>query len=121
MIIIQVSRVFYSRTGRKYKVGARDKRGLTIRRLGNGDAVEGKPLRVTWRKIQKTADVLLTGKSLSFQTNASKGGISYTVAEESAIVFAMGNLVITDSNLRMFHLNPKYDGPTNILEIQGAL
>ena len=116
---IRTGNVFHSRTGKKYKIGSHDAKGFTVRRLGSGDVEEGKPVKVTFAKVQRTVDALLAKRALAFQTNYSKGGIDYTVAIEAGIVYALGEMVATDTGMRMFRLADGYSGPTVILETQG--
>ena len=80
---VRKGRVFHSRTGRKYKVQERDEKGFTISRESGG-----KPQRITWDMCAKVA-LRLNDGPLKYQANASKGGISYTVAIEIGVLFAL--------------------------------
>lgn len=101
-IHIQKGRVFHSRTGRKYKVMERDEKGFTISRESGG-----KPQRITWDMCKKVTDRLSEGP-LKYQANASQGGISYTVAVETGVLFALRDIyrktIVCDDKTRTITL-----------------
>ena len=86
-----------SRTGASYRIHKVDAKGFELIRDS------GKTLRITARKITKTyAD--LCQRSLRFQASPNNGGISYTVAEEAAIVWALADHITIDITNKLFHL-----------------
>ena len=89
-----------SRTGASYTIHKVDAKGFELMRAS------GKTLRITARKISKTyAD--LCERSLRFQASPTNGGISYTVAEEAAIVWALTDHITIDITNKLFHLKTK--------------
>jgi hypothetical protein len=86
-MVMEVGQVFRSRGGSEYKVSE-------VRASGRGagfSAVRlssGKEVRCSRRLIDRTRSALLAGKALKVQSNGP-GGISYTVAVEAAVLFAL--------------------------------
>ncbi len=96
---VKVGRVFHSRTGRKYKVQEVDEKGFVISRESGGT-----DQRITWAMCNKTWQRLQSAEVLKYQQNASKGGISYTVAVETGVLFALKDLVVCDDSTRTIKL-----------------
>ena len=86
-----------SRTGASYTIHKVDAKGFELMRDS------GKTLRITARKIAKTYTDLCE-RSLCFQASPTNGGISYTVAEEAAIVWALADHITIDLTNKLFHL-----------------
>ena len=92
-------RVFYSRTQRKYKVQDVTEKGFTISRESGGT-----DQKITWAMVQKTLGRLKNGEQLEYQANASQGGISYTVAVETGVLFALKDVILCDDKRRKITL-----------------
>jgi hypothetical protein len=100
---VKVGRVFHSRTGRKYKVQEVDGKGFVISRESGGT-----DQRITWAMCNKTWQ-RLQNEVLKYQANATKGGISYTVAVETGVLFALKDLVVCDDATRTISLKETSD------------
>ena len=89
---------FKSRGGAEYTVTEiHDNGGFTIERVSTGKAV-----RISGRIIGTVLARIGDGESLAYQANASKGGISYTVAIEAGVVYAMLDLLTRDDANRCY-------------------
>ena len=94
---VSIGDTFTSRTGSRYTVTeVRPDGGFTISRDG------GKPARVSGRMVARTLARLEAGERLAFQKNAPQGGISYTVAIESGVVYALRHHITRDDAARCF-------------------
>ena len=77
---------FESRTGQVYTlVTIHDDGGLTISRNSTGKLV-----KVPAGLIERTRERIAKGVTLKPQRSEKQGGISYTVAIESGVCFALG-------------------------------
>ena len=85
------------RRGRFYTIIDVDSQGFRIARQDTGSTV-----RITRNLIETTAASLLAGEALKFQASRTKGGISYTVAQTAAVVWALGDLIVPDDNARVY-------------------
>ena len=95
---VDIGAEFTSRTGSKYTVvGLHTCGGFTIKR-----ASSGKTVRISGRMLGRTLVRINKGESFAYQANATKGGISYTVAIEAGVVFAMGDLLTRDDANRCY-------------------
>ena len=94
---VSVGDVFESRTGRRYSVSeVRSDGGFTVTRDG------GKPVRISARMVARTLARLEAGESFAYQRNATQGGISYTVAIEAGVVYALRDRLQRDDSARRF-------------------
>jgi hypothetical protein len=94
---VAVGDTFHSRTGRQYTVTeVRSDGGFSIARDG------GKPARISGRMVARTLARLEAGERFAYQKNATQGGISYTVAIESGVVYALRNHLTRDDAARCF-------------------
>ena len=76
---------FKSRKGAEYVVVSVDAKGFTAERPSTGSQVI-----ITFSKCKKDLARLEAGEGpLAFQANPSKGGISYTVAIEAGVAWAL--------------------------------
>jgi len=91
---VQPGAEFQSRTGRLYTIGEVTARRFEVIRDG------GKPCLVSWKLVNSTLDRLQSGEVLTYQANGRQGGISYTVAVESGVLFALKDLAICDNTTR---------------------
>lgn len=89
--------------GRFYTIVDFDDQGFRIERQDTGSTV-----RITRNLIETTAASLLAGETLKFQASRTKGGISYTVAQTSAVVWALGELIIQDDKARVYRGNSDF-------------
>jgi len=64
----------------------------------------GKLVSISRKSVENTLSRLLAGEELLFQTNASKGGISYTVAIEATIVYVLAPFIEVDEKNRVYKL-----------------
>ena len=94
---IQEGLVFQSRTGSRYKVTAVKDTKFSIQSL-TGRV----PVTITKKAVENAQSRLEAGEELRFQKNRSGGGISYTVAIEAGVVFALGEWVTCDKEQRVF-------------------
>tara|TARA_A100001515_G_scaffold43865_1_gene34527 strand:- start:430 stop:741 length:312 start_codon:yes stop_codon:yes gene_type:complete len=94
---IQEGLVFQSRTGSRYKVTAVKDTKFSIQSL-TGRA----PVTITKKRVDDALSRLKAGEELAFQKNRPQGGISYTVAIEAGVVFALGEMVTCDKEMRVF-------------------
>ena len=83
---MKVGDKFVSRGGASYSVTSIVRTGFVIRR-----ASTGKEVKISSRMVSRCLQVLLEGGILAYQKNGSQGGISYTVAIEAGVVYALGN------------------------------
>jgi hypothetical protein len=90
-------RILKSRTGRRYKVVDYNDKRFTIQREDSSSTVN-----ITRSKIESTYQRLLQGEALAFQANPSNGGISFTVAIEVGVVWAIKELVNTDKKTKTY-------------------
>jgi len=95
---VRKGRVFHSRTGRKYKVQEVNETGFTISRESGGTNQ-----RITWTMVNKSLK-RLEDNPLRYQANASQGGISYTVAVETGVLFALKDLVACYDSMKIIVL-----------------
>lgn len=87
-----IGATYNSRTGSEYRIVALDKKGgFTAERIATGKTV--KISSSLLRKVSARADA---GEVFTYQRNAPQGGISYTVAVEAGVVYALG-LVADDA------------------------
>jgi hypothetical protein len=93
---VNVGDTFTSRTGAKYTVTETRPNGFTITRTS------GKTVRISARKVQQTAARLQAGERLAFQRNPKDGGISYTVAVEAGVVYALRDMLTRDDDARCY-------------------
>lgn len=93
---ITVGDVFTSRTGAQYTVTETRHNGFTITRTS------GKAVRISARKVQQTAARLQAGERLAYQRNPKDGGISYTVAVEAGVVYALRDMLTRDDDARCY-------------------
>ena len=92
---------FTSRGGASYTVTeVRDDGGFTIERASTGKAV-----RISGRMIAKTLDRAGAGETFKYRANATKGGISYTVAIEAGVVYALRSVLTRDDSNRQYITN----------------
>ena len=70
---LETSSTLKSRTGTEYKIKSFDAKGFTR-----------------------------AGEALKFQRNKSQGGISYTVAEEAGVVWALEEIIYIDTANRVY-------------------
>jgi hypothetical protein len=95
---IQVGDTFQSRGGSQYKVtevrAEGRAKGFTISRDSTG-----KEVRISEKLCRSSLTLLLSQGFLTYQANQKRGGISYTVAIEAGVVFALeGFLCRYDQN-----------------------
>lgn len=89
---------FTSRGGAAYTVTEdRGDKGFTITRDSTGRAV-----RISGRMIASTIDRAQAGESFAYQANATQGGISYTVAVEAGVVYALRDTLTRDDTNRRY-------------------
>ena len=95
---ITIGASFTSRGGAVYTVTEdRGDKGFTITRNSSGKAV-----RISGRMIASTITRALAGESFAYQANATKGGISYTVAIEAGVVYALRDILSRDDTNRRY-------------------
>jgi len=98
---LSLGTVFFSRGGSAYTLteirttgrGA----GLTITRSSTGKAV-----RVSLKLINSCLTRLQNGEQLKYQANTTKGGISFTVAVEAGVAFALSSYLKRDDANRCY-------------------
>tara|TARA_R110000824_G_scaffold39711_11_gene119828 strand:+ start:8751 stop:9086 length:336 start_codon:yes stop_codon:yes gene_type:complete len=96
--VIGLGDTFASRTGKKYTVtDIRDDGGFTITRASTDKAV-----RISGRMLGRMLTRIGDGESFAYQANATKGGISYTVAIEAGVVYALRDLLTQDDANRRY-------------------
>ena len=83
---MKVGDKFVSRGGASYSVVTIVKTGFVIRRSSTG-----KEVKISSRMVNRCRSVLLDGGTFAYQKNGSQGGISYTVAIEAGVVYALGD------------------------------
>jgi len=89
---------YSSRTGAEYKVISWDDRGgFVAERVSTG-----KTVKVSGALIDRITDGLRAGQTYAFQKSGVNGGISYTVAIEAGVIFALGTLVETATKGRCY-------------------
>mgnify|MGYP003655881098 FL=1 len=98
---ISVGETFQSRGGASYTVTeirpeGRSK-GFTIAR-----ASTGKEVRISEKLCRSSLTRLISQGFLNYQANQTKGGISYTVAIEAGVVFALEGFITRDDNNRRY-------------------
>ena len=89
----EVGLKFHSRTGREYTITEVNGTGFKI---GNA--------KVSKRLIERVRDQLVKGKEFHFQKNGPAGGISYTVAIEAGVAWALQDIMVADLARRVFTL-----------------
>ena len=82
---------------RLYTIVDFDDRGFRIARQETGSTVW-----ITRNLIENVAACLLAGEALKLQADFTKGGISYTVATTVGVVWALGDLIVTDNEARVY-------------------
>ena len=81
--------------------------------IANGDRVQNQVLQREGvhalqndinlrRRVEDTEKRLRAGEALKFQRNKSQGGISYTVAEEAGVVWALEEIIDIDTANRVY-------------------
>ena len=94
---IVVGATFTSRTGSTYTVTEdRGPNGFTITRSS------GKAVRISGRMIASTIARAEAGESFTYQRSRPNGGISYTVAVEAGVVYALRDALVRDDEGRRF-------------------
>mgnify|MGYP003659701603 FL=1 len=98
---MSVGETFSSRGGASYTVTeirpeGRSK-GFTIAR-----ASTGKEVRISEKLCRSSLTRLISQGFLNYQANQTKGGISYTVAIEAGVVFALEGFITRDDNNRRY-------------------
>ncbi len=93
---VNVGDTFTSRTGAEYTVTETRDNGFTVTRTS------GKEVRISARKVQQTAARLRGGERLAYQKNPKDGGISYTVAVEAGVVYALRHMLTRDDERRAY-------------------
>jgi hypothetical protein len=89
---------YKSRTGALYTVqSVRPDGGFIARRDSSGKCVT-----VSGRMIGRTRTAALNGATFAYQRNATQGGISYTVAIEAGVVYALRDLLTRDDARRLY-------------------
>lgn len=98
--LVNAGETFENRTGTTYSVLSVDEKGMTLTKSS------GKTQRVSAKSIERAGELLKKGEVLKFQANGSQGGISYTVAIESGVVFALSKVmeVVPDVENRVWRL-----------------
>ena len=91
--IPEVGLSFKSRTGKEYTITEVLSTGFKI---GNA--------KISNAMIKRIRAGLLSGKEYGFQRNGSNGGISYTVAIESGVAWALQDVMVPDTERRVFTL-----------------
>ena len=94
---LETSSTLKSRTGTEYKIKSFDAKGFTLSRMTSTSTV-----RITRRRVEDTEKRLRAGEALKFQRNKSQGGISYTVAEEAGVVWALEEIIDIDTANRVY-------------------
>jgi len=89
----EVGLVFVSRTGRQYTITEVLSTGFKI---GNA--------KVSKRLIERVRAQLIKGTEFHFQKNGPAGGISYTVAIEAGVAWALQDIMVPDTARRVFTL-----------------
>ena len=93
-----VGATFTSRGGAAYTVTEdRGDKGFTITRDSTGKSV-----RISGRMIASTIARAQAGESFAYQANATQGGISYTVAVEAGVVYALRDILTRDDSGRRY-------------------
>lgn len=89
-----------SRSGKtKYRIHGFDAKVLVLERGETGSLV-----RIPRKKVETALQSLLGGVELKFRTPASRGGIDYTIAKESGVLFCLGDFIETDAAKKVFRL-----------------
>ena len=89
---------YQSRGGSGYTVqSVRPDGGFIARRDSTGKCVT-----VSGRMIARTRTAALNGATFAYQKNGAQGGISYTVAIEAGVVYALRDLLTQDDSRRLF-------------------
>jgi len=89
---------FTSRTGARYVVDSlTDRGGFTARRIATDSLVN-----VSGALIARVHAGALAGQSFAYQKSGKQGGISYTVAVEAGVVFALRDLLNRADEARCF-------------------
>jgi len=97
--LLKISTVAKSRTGTEYLIKSFDQKGFTLSRRTSSSTV-----RITRRRLEDTIRRLQEGEQLKFQRNKKQGGISYTVAEEAGVVWALSSIIHIDTPNRVYRL-----------------
>lgn len=98
---VSVGDTFKSRTGAEYTVAAIRRDGFTVARVGRGSSVN-----VSGKLCRRVLDSLAAGEARTFQANFTRGGISFTVAVEAGVVFALGEHIDRDDDGRRWVAGP---------------
>lgn len=95
---IVVGATFTSRGGASYTVTEdRGPKGFTIARASTGKAV-----RISGRMVASTIARAEAGESFAYQSSRPNGGISYTVAVEAGVVYALRDVLVQDDVARRY-------------------
>ncbi len=94
-VSLKIGAEIRSRTGATYIVSLLDGKGIEAVRPSTGSTV-----RCSRKAVERAAASLAAGETLHYQRNASKGGISYTVAVESLAVACLAGFVIRNDARR---------------------
>ena len=98
---ITIGDTFNSRGGAAYTVTSVDDRGgFTITRQSTGKAV-----KISGAAVAKVLARAIAGEAFAYQQNTTKGGISYTVAIEAGVVYALRDTLTRDDSNRRFITN----------------
>jgi hypothetical protein len=94
---IIVGATFTSRGGAVYTVTAdRGAKGFSIARAN------GKEVRISGRIVSSTLERARAGETFAYQRNRPAGGISYTVAIEAGVIYALRDVLVRDDANRRY-------------------
>ena len=80
---------FKSRTGSEYEVIKTDKGGFWIMRLSTKPNAKPSTVKISAGILRSTLERIRNGETFHTQANKPNGGISYTVAITSGVVWAL--------------------------------
>ena len=98
MIKVKSEQTFKSRTGTAYTIGKVTDRNFEVIKE------TGKSVKVSFKMVSNTEERLKAGEKLNFQQNQVHGGISYTVAIESGVVYALSDIITINNSNRTYHI-----------------
>jgi hypothetical protein len=97
-INVNIGDTFTSRGGSKFTVTSKAANGgFTITRDSTGKSV-----KITKSILSNTLERAKAGECFKYQANKTKGGISYTVAIESGVAFALRYFLERDDKNRQY-------------------
>tara|TARA_R100000329_G_scaffold8204_1_gene9599 strand:- start:19 stop:345 length:327 start_codon:yes stop_codon:yes gene_type:complete len=95
---IKIGDIFTSRGGASFTVTEdRGAKGFTITRNSTG-----KTVRISGSMIAKTLARAQAGECFAYQANSKQGGISYTVAIEAGVAYALRDVLKRDDANRQY-------------------